>query len=73
MKLVKTGVHPFLWEALLKLQSNSLFDGFYLVGGTALSLQMGHRISEDIDLFTKEKISKDAILNFAKKILVMIM
>jgi predicted nucleotidyltransferase component of viral defense system len=27
------------------------FDNFVLVGGTALSLQIGHRISVDIDLF----------------------
>jgi hypothetical protein len=28
------------------------FDAFRLVGGTALSLYQGHRLSEDIDLFT---------------------
>ncbi|WP_231559631.1 nucleotidyl transferase AbiEii/AbiGii toxin family protein [Flavobacterium rivuli] len=28
------------------------FDEFRLVGGTALSLQLGHRLSVDIDLFT---------------------
>ena len=31
---------------------SSLFDPFRLVGGTALSLQCGHRMSDDIDLFT---------------------
>jgi hypothetical protein len=49
------------------MQKNSLFDDYYLVGGTALSLQIGHRVSEDIDLFTKNKIDKEAILNFSKK------
>lgn len=29
-----------------------ILSDFRLVGGTALSLQLGHRISEDIDLFT---------------------
>lgn len=29
-----------------------MFDPFRLVGGTSLSLQLGHRKSEDIDLFT---------------------
>ena len=29
-------------------------ERFYLVGGTSLSLRMGHRISIDIDLFTHE-------------------
>jgi len=33
-----------------KLQSDKLFNAFYLVGGTALSLQIGHRKSIDIDL-----------------------
>ena len=28
------------------------FDSFRLVGGTSLSLQLGHRMSDDIDLFT---------------------
>jgi len=32
--------------------SNELFQPFQLVGGTSLSLQLGHRISDDIDLFT---------------------
>ena len=32
--------------------SNPLFDPFRLVGGTNLSLRYGHRMSDDIDLFT---------------------
>jgi hypothetical protein len=32
--------------------SNKAFKDFYLVGGTALALQRGHRISIDIDMFT---------------------
>lgn len=31
------------------------FPEFYLAGGTALALQMGHRISIDFDLFLKNK------------------
>jgi len=41
-----------LLECLQKLMANTSFDDFVLVGGTALSLQLGHRISIDIDLFT---------------------
>lgn len=37
--------------ALMKPSSSALTQ-FRLVGGTALSLQIGHRISVDIDLFT---------------------
>lgn len=36
-------------EVLMGLRE---LDQFRLVGGTGLSLQLGHRISEDIDLFT---------------------
>ena len=32
--------------------ANKAFDNHYLVGGTALVLQRGHRISIDIDMFT---------------------
>jgi hypothetical protein len=32
------------------------FDGFYLAGGTALALQIGHRISVDFDLFSQREI-----------------
>ncbi len=34
------------------------FTGFYLAGGTALALQLGHRISVDFDLFSSAPIKK---------------
>lgn len=37
---------------LLQLMKSEVFSAFRLVGGTSLSLQIGHRISVDIDLFT---------------------
>jgi predicted nucleotidyltransferase component of viral defense system len=42
-------------DELKELQKNPLFSNFYLAGGTALALQLGHRTSTDIDLFTYEK------------------
>lgn len=45
-------VAPLLKEALHKLMAAEEFQDFRLVGGTALSLQLGHRMSIDIDLFT---------------------
>jgi hypothetical protein len=47
-------VTPLLKASLEKLMHCKLFDPFRLVGGTSLSLQLGHRISVDIDLFTDE-------------------
>ena len=52
------------WEILddqrlgiLKLLSRSLGKDFYLAGGTALALQIGHRESLDFDLFRAKEIS----------------
>jgi hypothetical protein len=43
------------------------FDGFYLAGGTALALQIGHRVSVDFDLFSPDPIPQ-SLLAKAKKI-----
>ena len=37
------------------------FSDFYLAGGTALALQIDHRISVDFDLLCPENISKDLL------------
>jgi len=39
----------------------SFSDKFYLVGGTAFALQLGHRRSIDFDLFSYGKVPKSAI------------
>ena len=46
-------VEPKTLELLKELQKIELFKDLRLVGGTSLSLQIGHRISIDIDLFGK--------------------
>ncbi|MEK7091054.1 MAG: nucleotidyl transferase AbiEii/AbiGii toxin family protein [Patescibacteria group bacterium] len=43
-----------LWEKLGVLSQNSCV----LAGGTAIAMQIGHRISEDFDLFVPETISR---------------
>lgn len=43
---------PLLLSTLKSLMVSEVFSAFRLVGGTALSLQLGHRQSVDIDLFT---------------------
>lgn len=45
-------VNELLLKTLIQLMAAEVFDSFRLVGGTALSLQMGHRTSIDIDLFS---------------------
>lgn len=34
----------------------------YLAGGTALALQLGHRVSEDLDFFTQEEFNEQQLL-----------
>jgi len=41
-------VVPELLELLEKIMNEDIFRDYYLVGGTALSLQLGHRNSIDI-------------------------
>lgn len=45
-------VNDLLRDSLFTLMAAEFFNTFRLVGGTSLSLQLGHRISVDIDLFT---------------------
>lgn len=52
MTLHLNTVSDLLWDTLNQLMSLQEFDSFRLVGGTSLSLQLGHRESVDIDLFT---------------------
>jgi hypothetical protein len=51
-KLYYNTVSPLLIKVLKQLMKLPEFAPFRLVGGTSLSLQRGHRMSIDIDLFT---------------------
>lgn len=51
-KLHYDTVSPLLRDILSQLMTLPEFTPFCLVGGTSLSLQLGHRVSIDIDLFT---------------------
>jgi hypothetical protein len=48
----KAIILPQTLELLQILQADRRFEHFFLVGGTALALQIGHRLSIDLDLFT---------------------
>ena len=50
--LHKETVESTTLELLNSLQSKGYLEGFYLVGGTALALKIGHRRSVDLDLFS---------------------
>lgn len=40
------------------LEKQPFLENFYLAGGTALALQIGHRISIDLDFFTEKDFSE---------------
>lgn len=44
-----------------------LHDDFYLAGGTALALQLGHRISVDLDFFSPNPIKKTLFAKIEEK------
>jgi len=50
--LRKESVSDALFEVLTRLMNIPGLGNHRLVGGTALALQLGHRISVDIDLFS---------------------
>ena len=57
-------VLPATLELLKRLMADSNIPAFRLVGGTALALQMGHRLSVDIDLFSDESFDEVALREY---------
>lgn len=60
-------VVPKLMELLKGIMSEPLFENYFLVGGTALALQIGHRNSIDIDLFGHCEINQDEYVETLRK------
>jgi hypothetical protein len=61
-------VNPELLGLLNDLMNNPDFHDYYLVGGTALALQIGHRQSIDIDLFGAKELDETEIFNYLNSI-----
>ena len=55
------------FSLLKRLMQKPELKEFSLVGGTALSLLYGHRISIDLDLFTETPFSNEDIITCLKK------
>ena len=55
-------------ELLKKFQAVSEFKDMRLVGGTSLALQIGHRISIDLDFFGEHNLPEFKITNILSKI-----
>lgn len=50
-------------DLIRTLMSDTKFQDFFLVGGTALSLELGHRMSIDIDMITDKEFDAVPIGN----------
>jgi Nucleotidyl transferase AbiEii toxin, Type IV TA system len=52
-----------VWRLLLGLSGLNTMQSAYLAGGTALAIQLGHRISADLDFFAPQDIDYPALLD----------
>lgn len=58
VKIHPTAITAACKQGLVFLGRQSFIENFYLAGGTALALQIGHRISTDLDWFsTSQQLS----------------
>ena len=65
--LQKQTVERGTFNLLMELMELSCLNDFNLVGGTALSLQLGHRKSVDIDLFNVQNFNIPSLREELKK------
>lgn len=63
----ETAITASCQKALTYLSQQSFIHDFYLAGGTALALQIGHRLSTDLDWFSASRklisVEREAILS----------
>lgn len=57
-------LYPNTSKVLDLLQEQSFLSNFYLAGGTALALQLGHRKSIDLDFFTAAFPSQEILVQY---------
>ena len=63
-KLLKNTVEKDTFSLLEMLQQDEKLSNFYLVGGTALALNLGHRYSIDLDLFSPTSFDTAEFLQY---------
>ena len=66
MLFIETVEEPTL-ELLNNIMQDAEFNDFILVGGTTLALQLGHRISFDIDLFSVNPFDQDKLADHLRE------
>lgn len=61
-------IEPKTLELLTQLMNDVTFNEFLLVGGTSLSLQIGHRISIDLDLFCNTTFDQNKLVEHLRTV-----
>ncbi len=67
--MFEKAISPKTKKALAILGESGILKESYLAGGTALCLQLGHRISFDLDFFTGKEFKPRILVSKIKKIL----
>ena len=65
--LYKEAIEAGTLELLIELQKTDSLGDFYLAGGTSLAMQIGHRKSIDLDLFTQNDFDVNEMLEFLEE------
>jgi hypothetical protein len=55
-------------ERMLAILLKNDIGSFYLAGGTALALRLGHRLSRDFDFFNSQPFDEEVLLNGLKDV-----
>jgi predicted nucleotidyltransferase component of viral defense system len=64
--LHKETIEKSTLELLNQLMGDVSFSNFVLAGGTALALQIGHRISVDLDLFSSQPFNAEELADYLR-------
>ncbi|MGI9160595.1 MAG: nucleotidyl transferase AbiEii/AbiGii toxin family protein [Saprospiraceae bacterium] len=59
---------PETLDLLRQIQQDMVFKDFFLVGGTALALQIGHRLSIDLELFSTHPFDNQDLESYLTEI-----
>jgi len=62
--LQKEAIEPATLQLLKVLQADSILAQFHLAGETGLALQLGHRLSVDLDLFSLTPFDSEIYLEY---------
>lgn len=65
--LHKETIEAATLELLIKLMNDQALKDFILVGGTALALQLGHRVSVDLDLFSETPFDQNSLADYLSR------